>query len=102
MAALLIKGGRVLSPEDSLDGQFDLLVEDGAIRQIAAGLTPHADETLDATGQVIAPGLVDLHAHLREPGAEASETFETGLAAAVACFMLCSPCNSLRTLPSLA
>jgi dihydroorotase len=84
MTALLIKGGRVLSPEDSLDGQLDLLVEDGAIRQIAPGVTTRADETLDATGQVVAPGFVDIHAHLREPGAEASETLETGLAAAVA------------------
>ncbi len=84
MTSLLIKGGRVLSPEDSLDGQFDLLVEDGVIRQIAPSLTTRADETLDATGQVVAPGLVDIHAHLREPGAEASETLETGLSAAVA------------------
>src|SRR5215469_7955937 len=84
MATLLIKGGRVLSPEDSLDGRFDLLVEDGVIRQIAPGLGALADETLDASGQVVAPGLVDIHAHLREPGAEASETLETGLAAAVA------------------
>jgi dihydroorotase len=84
MAALLIKGGRVLSPEDSLDGRFDLLVEEGVIRQIAPGLTARADETLDATSQVVAPGFVDLHAHLREPGGEASETLETGLAAAAA------------------
>ncbi len=84
MASLLIKGGRVLSPEDSLDGQFDLLVEDGVIRQIAPSLSARADETLYATGQVVAPGLVDIHAHLREPGGEASETLETGLAAAVA------------------
>jgi dihydroorotase len=84
MAVLLIKGGRVLSPEDSLDGRFDLLVEDGVIRQIEPGLTAPADETLDATGQLVAPGFVDMHAHLREPGGEASETLETGLAAAVA------------------
>ena len=84
MPLLLIKGGRVLSPEDSLDGQFDLMVEDGVIRQITPSLSARADETLDATGQVVAPGLVDMHAHLREPGGEASETLETGLAAAVA------------------
>jgi dihydroorotase len=82
--SLLIRGGRVLSPEDALDGQFDLLVEDGVIRQIAPGIASRADETLDAAGQVVTPGLVDLHAHLREPGGEASETLETGLAAAVA------------------
>jgi dihydroorotase len=84
MTALLIKGGRVLSPEDALDGRFDLRVEDGVIRQIEPGLTAPADETLDATGQVVAPGFVDLHAHLREPGGEASETLKTGLAAAAA------------------
>jgi dihydroorotase len=84
MTSLLIRGGRLLSPEDSLDGEFDVLVEDGVIRQIAPRLAARADETLDATGQVAVPGLVDLHAHLREPGAEASETLETGLAAAVA------------------
>src|SRR6516162_466173 len=83
MAALLIRGGRVLSPEDALDGRFDLLVEDGVIRQIAPRLTTRADETLDATTQVVAPGFVDMHAHLREPGGEASETLATGLAAAV-------------------
>jgi dihydroorotase len=84
MTALLIKGGRLVSPEDSLDGQFDLRLEDGVIRQIAPSLSAGADETLDVTGQVVAPGLVDVHAHLREPGGEASETLETGLAAAVA------------------
>jgi dihydroorotase len=84
MPLLLIKGGRVLSPEDSLDGQFDLMVEDGVIRQITPSLSARADETLDATGQVVAPGLVDIHVHLREPGGEASETLGTGLAAAVA------------------
>jgi len=84
MPLLLIKGGRVLSPEDSLDGQFDLLVEDGVIRQITPSLSARADETLEATGQVVVPGLVDIHVHLREPGGEASETLGTGLAAAVA------------------
>jgi dihydroorotase len=84
MASLLIKGGRVLSPEDHLDGELDILVEDGVIRRIAAGLSEQADETLDARGQVVAPGFVDIHVHLREPGGEISETLETGLAAAVA------------------
>ena len=84
MASLLIKGGRVLSPEDNLDGELDILVEDGVIRRIGPGLTERADETLDARGQVVAPGFVDIHVHLREPGGEISETLETGLAAAVA------------------
>ncbi len=84
MATLLIKGGRVLSPEDGWDGELDVLIEDGVIRQIAPNLTVSADETLDARGQVVAPGLVDIHVHLREPGGEISETLETGLQAAVA------------------
>ncbi len=85
MASLLIQGGRVLSPEDALDGELDVLVEDGMIREIAPQLRPEqAGERFDAHRQVVAPGFVDLHVHLREPGGEISETVETGLAAAVA------------------
>ena len=84
MASLLIKAGRVLSPEDGLDGDLDVLVEDGLIRAIAPQISAPADETLDARGQIVSPGLVDIHVHLREPGGEVSETLETGLAAAVA------------------
>lgn len=84
MSSLLIKNGRVLSPEDQLDGELDVLIEGGVIRQIAPNLAAPADETLDARGQIVAPGLVDIHVHLREPGGEISETLETGLQAAVA------------------
>jgi len=84
MSSLLIKGGRVLSPEDGLDGELDVLVEDGVIREIGPNLASAADETFDARGQVVAPGFVDIHVHLREPGGEISETLETGLQAAVA------------------
>jgi dihydroorotase len=84
MGLLLIKGGHVISPGDSLDGDLDVLIEDGVIRQIAPQIDSTAQETLDARGQVVSPGLVDIHVHLREPGGEISETFETGLTAAVA------------------
>jgi len=84
MASLLIQGGRVLSPEDRLDGELDVLVEGGVIRRIGPRLGARADESIDARGQIVAPGFVDLHAHLREPGGEISETLESGLAAAVA------------------
>ncbi|HZP01274.1 MAG TPA: dihydroorotase [Terriglobia bacterium] len=84
MASLLIKGGRVISPADELDGEFDIFVEAGVIKEIAPGLARPADETVEALGQVVSPGLVDVHVHLREPGGEISETFETGLRAAVA------------------
>src|SRR5579863_2948759 len=81
---LLIQGGRVLSPADSLDGEFDVLLENGVVREVAPALALLADETLDARGQIVAPGFIDLHVHLREPGGEPSETLATGLAAAVA------------------
>jgi dihydroorotase len=84
MSSLLIKSGHVISPEDQLDGEFDVLVEDGVIRQIAPQISIAADEILEAAGQVVSPGFVDIHVHLREPGGEISETLETGLAAAVA------------------
>ncbi|MFB3922345.1 MAG: dihydroorotase [Terriglobia bacterium] len=84
MPSLLIKNGRVLSPEDKLDGEREVLIEDGVIREIAPNLNAAAHETLDARGQVVAPGFVDIHVHLREPGGEESETLETGLKAAVA------------------
>ncbi len=84
MKSLLIQGGRVLSPEDKLDGRLDVLVEGGIIQRIAPRIEHAAGEVLDARGQVVAPGLVDLHCHLRVPGGEESETLETGLAAAVA------------------
>src|ERR1019366_9136583 len=84
MASLLIKGGRFLSPEDNLDGALDVRIEDGVIREIGPNLAGGADETLDALGSVVAPRFIDIHVHFREPGGEASETLQTGLAAAVA------------------
>jgi dihydroorotase len=84
MATLLIQGGLVISPEDNLDGELDVLVEDGVIKRIAEKIPERADEIFDARGQFVSPGFIDLHVHLREPGGEISETLETGLAAAVA------------------
>ncbi|MBN9112748.1 MAG: dihydroorotase [Pseudonocardia sp.] len=65
------------------DDAVDLVVRDGVITEIGAGLeAPEGVETLDAEGRVLLPGLVDLHVHLREPGGEESETIETGSRAA--------------------
>ena len=91
MASILIKGGRVLSPEDNLDGALDVRIEDGVIREIGPNLAGEADETFDARGNVVAPGFIDIHVHLREPGGEASETLQTGLAAAVAGMIVLVP-----------
>ena len=84
MSSLLIKGGRVLSPEDGLDAELDILIDGGTIREIGPNLQASATETLDARGQIVAPGFIDIHVHFREPGGEISETIESGLRAAVA------------------
>ena len=84
MSSLLIKGGRVLSPEEGLDAELDILIDGGTIREIGPNLQASATETLDARGQIVAPGFIDIHVHFREPGGEISETIESGLRSAVA------------------
>ena len=104
MSALLIRGGRVVDPAAGLDAESDLLIEDGRVARIGAGLeAPAGAELLDATGQVVAPGLIDIHVHLREPGQEAKETVATGVDAAVrggftavACMANTAPVNDSR------
>jgi dihydroorotase len=82
---LLIKNGRVLDPASNTDAPRDLLLEDGHIKEIAptGKLTVEAGvETFDASGLIVAPGFLDMHVHLREPGQENSETIESGTLAA--------------------
>ena len=74
---ILIKGARIYGAGDPVD----VLVSDGVIREIGAIEAPDA-EVIEANGQVLLPGFVDLHTHLREPGREDTETIETGSAAA--------------------
>jgi dihydroorotase len=83
MSRLLITGGRVICPAQGLDRIANLLIEDGRIAALDA--PPRGDErSIDATGKIVAPGLVDLHTQLREPGCEEDETIESGTAAALA------------------
>jgi dihydroorotase len=82
---LLVKNGRVLDPASKTDAALDILLEGGKIRELApAGkvTAPEGAEVFDAAGLIVAPGFIDLHAHLREPGQESSETIETGTRAA--------------------
>ena len=79
---LLIKGGRVINPAANFDETADVLIEDGKIIKIAKGIQDKADEVYEADGKVVAPGLVDIHVHLREPGQEAKEDFASGTQAA--------------------
>lgn len=87
MTALAIRGGRLVDPAAGVDALKDILLKDGRVAEIAAPgkLKPlEGAETLDATGLVVAPGLVDIHVHLREPGQGYKETIATGTAAAAA------------------
>jgi dihydroorotase len=83
MTAILIQNGRVIDPSQSLDRVTNLLIEEGRIG--GYDVAPSGQETIiDAAGQIVAPGLIDMHVHLREPGSEEDETVRSGTAAAVA------------------
>ncbi|MDP7239858.1 MAG: dihydroorotase [Dehalococcoidia bacterium] len=80
---LLINGGRLIDPSSGHDAPTDLLIEEGCIAWLGTGAPPRRpDAILDATGMVVAPGFVDLHCHLREPGFEEKETIATATRAA--------------------
>ena len=79
---LLIKNGRVLDPARKTDAALDVLLEGDRIAKVGANLSAADAEVFDAHGLVVAPGFIDLHCHLREPGGEMSETIETGTRAA--------------------
>ena len=82
MARLLLRGARVVDPASDTDAGADVLVVDETIEDIGAKVSPGRAEILDCDGLVVAPGFVDLHTHLREPGREDAETVETGARAA--------------------
>jgi dihydroorotase len=86
MESLLIQRGRVIDPASGMDGEMDVLLRDGRVVEVApAGkLRAQAKQTLNARGAIVAPGLIDLHVHLREPGQPHKETIATGTAAAAA------------------
>jgi len=111
---LLLKGGRIIDPSQNLDAQMDLLIERGKITKIGKNIHKPDNASrkqlseeisiLDLKGKVVAPGLVDMHTHLREPGFEYRETIQTGSNAAaaggftsVACMPNTSPVNDTRS-----
>ena len=82
--ALLLRGGRVVDPAQTLDGPADVLLKDGLVAEIRSGLSVPGARVLDLAGKIVVPGLIDMHVHLREPGQEWKETIATGTAAAAA------------------
>src|SRR5690242_18681911 len=82
MSSLVIRGGRVIDPSRALDRNGDVLIRDGRIAEIGSNLG--ADESLDATGCIVCPGLIDTHVGIRDPGYEEDETTATATAAALA------------------
>ena len=85
MSRLIIRNGRVIDPSSGMDRVCDIAVEDSIVREIGTNIAdPGGSEQFDATGMVVAPGFIDIHVHLREPGFEHAETIESGSRAAAA------------------
>lgn len=97
--SIIIKNGQLLTNEGALEQQ-DIFIENGIIEEIGASIKREAREVIDAKGLLVAPGLIDLHVHLREPGGEKKETIATGtLAAAKGGFTTIAPMPNTRPVP---
>ena len=83
MSLLQIKNGHIIDPANGIDKKADLWIEDGRVVAVGAH-KGSADQTIDASGKVVCPGLIDMHVHLREPGQEWKEDIESGSRAAIA------------------
>ena len=100
---LLIKNGRVIDPSSKTDDTLDLLIERGKIVDIKTKIESKGVKVIDASRLVVAPGFIDMHVHLREPGQEDKETLFTGALAAakggftsIACMPNTNPVNDNR------
>jgi dihydroorotase len=83
--SVIVKGGRVVDPASGRDGEFDLLIEGDRVARIGRSLPANGARVIELPGSwIVAPGLIDIHVHLREPGQEHKETVATGVASAVA------------------
>lgn len=104
--SMLIRGGRVVDPANSVDVVQDLLIQDGKIARLGARLPAPPDAAIvEAAGKLVCPGFIDMHVHLREPGYEYKETVATGTRAAAAggftavcCMANTSPVNDNRSI----
>ncbi|MDP8258388.1 MAG: dihydroorotase [Candidatus Aadella gelida] len=81
---ILIKNGRIIDPANGIDKKGDILIEKGKIVKVGENIKAKDAALIDAKGKICAPGFIDMHTHLREPGREDAETIETGVKAAIA------------------
>lgn len=79
---LLIKNGRLVDPAQGIDDKYDIYVDEGVVSKVEKHIEDVADDVIDASGLIVAPGLIDIHVHLREPGYEHKETLKSGSFAA--------------------
>ncbi len=107
MSKLVIKNGRVIDPAEGLDQIADVAIENGAIAAVGKNIDAGKAEQFDATGLIVAPGFIDIHVHLREPGFEHAETIESGSRAAasggftsICCMPNTKPINDSATVTS--
>jgi dihydroorotase len=107
MSKLVIRNGRVMDPASGLDAVRDVAIEDGRIVTMGQSIASTGASEVDATGLIVAPGFIDMHVHLREPGFEYAETIESGSRAAAAggftsicCMPNTSPVNDSATVTS--
>ncbi len=105
--AIVIRNGRVIDPASNTDRVADVLIVEGRIAGVAPNLSSPKAEVFDATGMIVAPGFIDMHVHLREPGFEHAETIESGARAAAAggftticCMPNTKPVNDSATVTS--
>ena len=112
---LLIKNGRVIDPANNIDNTLDIFINQGKIIRIGKNIDPERVRRdigkfriIDASGKIIAPGFIDMHTHLREPGQEGKETIATGCQAAavggftaLACMPNTNPVNDNKIVTEL-
>jgi dihydroorotase len=108
MSKLLLRGGRIVDPARDIDETADLLIDDGLIAGQGEGIEADGAEVLEVSGLIVAPGFIDMHVHLREPGQEWKEDVASGTAAAaaggftgVACMPNTVPVNDNRSVTEL-
>jgi dihydroorotase len=101
---LLIKNGRLVDPAGAVDRTMDILIDNGRFKEIAKSVKKSGGPTLDARGLIVAPGFIDMHTHLREPGQENKESIASGSQAAarggfttIACMANTEPVNDNRS-----